>query len=92
MADSTTPIVLTGATTMASEYLRGKGVDYRVALATGLAAGAFALLERADRQLAVGIAWIAFVGSMVTPRAGGAPAPAVVFLNAWNNSGKTKKK
>ena len=32
------PIVLAGSVTMLSDYMNGKGVEFRVALATGIAA------------------------------------------------------
>jgi hypothetical protein len=83
MAGSTAPILLTGGTTMLSDYLQGMGVKWNVALATGIAAGIFALLEKADPPLVVGLAWLAFVGSMVTPR-GTAKPPIEVFLTQWN--------
>lgn len=83
MAGSTAPILLTGGTTMLADYIQGQGVKWTVALATGIAAGVFALLEKADPQFVTGLAWIAFVGSMVAPRKSGSP-PIEVFLNQWN--------
>lgn len=83
MAGSTAPILLTGSATMLADYIQGQGVKWNVALATGIAAGVFGLLERADAPLVVGLAWVAFVGSMVAPRSGGSP-PVEVFLNQWN--------
>lgn len=82
MAASTTPIVLTGAVTMLADYLQGEGVKWNVAVATGIAAGVFALLEKADPPLVAGLAWVAFVGSMVAPRSKGKP-PVEVFLSQW---------
>lgn len=91
MAESTTPILLTGGTTMLSDYINGKGVDYRVAMATGIAALLFAGAEKADRQAVVGVAWIALVASLIIPHANGTPGPAQTFLAAWTKAGAPKK-
>jgi len=82
MARSTAPILLTGAATMLADYQQGKGVRWNVALATGIAAGILALVEPAEPELIVGLAWIAFLGSMVAPRKDGQP-PIEVFLSQW---------
>lgn len=91
MAQSTAPILLTGGTTMLAEYLVNKGVQWRIALATGIGAGIFALLEKASGEIAVGLAWVVFVGAMVTPNktitsatGGKQTAPIEVFLAKWN--------
>jgi hypothetical protein len=91
MADSTAPILLTGGTTLLSDYINGKGVDYRVAMATGIAAVVFGVAEKADRQAVVGVAWIALVASLIIPRANGTPGPLQTFLTAWNKAGTPKK-
>lgn len=83
MAGSTTPIVLTGAATLLADYMQGQGVKWNVALGTGIAAGVFALIERVDPPMITGLAWVAFIGSMVAPRKTGNP-PVEVFLNQWN--------
>lgn len=82
MARSTAPILLTGGATLLADYMQGQGVKWNVALATGIAAGVFALIEKADPPLVAGLAWVAFIGSMVAPRAGGKP-PIEVFLTQW---------
>ena len=92
MADSTAPILLTGGATILSDYINGKGVDYRVAIATGIAAAVFAAVEPADRQVVVGVAWIALIASLIIPRANGTPGPAQTFLTAWNKAGTPAKK
>ncbi len=83
MSESTTPIVLAGGLTMLSRYMQGKGVQYRVALGTGIAAGIFALAEPADPKLIVGVAWIALAASLVMTRPKGEPSPIEVFLKEW---------
>jgi hypothetical protein len=84
MSATTTPIVLTGGVTMLSDYMNGRGVEFRVALATGIAAGIFGLFEKADPQLAVGLAWVVFVTSLIVPHANGTPSPVETFLKEWS--------
>lgn len=83
MSASTTPIVIAGGATMLSRYMQGHGVQYRVALGTGIAAVLFSLLEPADPKLVVGVAWIALAGSLVMTRPKGEPSPIEVFLKEW---------
>jgi hypothetical protein len=92
MADSTAPILLTGGATLLSDYINGQGVQYRVALATGIAAALFGVAEPANRQVVVGVAWLALVASLIIPRADGKPGPAQTFLTAWNKAGTPAKK
>lgn len=74
MADSTGPIVAAGLVTMGNELL-GNGQSWSgiipAAVATTIAAGLLVLVEHVSRPLAVGIAWIALVTSLlVKPRHG----------------------
>jgi hypothetical protein len=84
MARSTTPVVLAGSVTMLSDYMQGKGIEWKVALATGIGAGILALVEQADAQVAVGIGWIAFFATLVMKHPNGAPSPVTVFLKEWD--------
>lgn len=74
MAASTGPIVAAGAITYANAVLfNGKTWDSQLVtlVGTGIAAGFLALAERASSPLAVGIAWIALVTSLlVQPKSG----------------------
>jgi hypothetical protein len=74
MAASTGPIVAAGVITYGNAVLgNGKSWDSQliVLVGTGIAAGVLALLERASQPLAVGIAWIALVTSLlITPKSG----------------------
>ena len=83
MSASTTPIVVAGSMTMLADYMQGRGVQYRVALATGIAATIFSLVEPVDPGLVAGIAWLAMIGSLVVSRPNGAPSPVEVFLKKW---------
>lgn len=76
MAGSTAPVVAAGVITYANAVL-GNGRTWdsqlRVLVGTGIAAGMLALLEQAPAlaPLAVGIAWIALVTSLlVQPKSG----------------------
>jgi len=76
MARSTGPMLLVGGMEFANDYLNGGGIQVKVLLATGIAAGGLALAEQIPgaAPLAVGIAWIAFVTLMFTS-IGGKPSP-----------------
>lgn len=80
MAASTGPILAAGALTFANGWIfNNQGPDFKVLLATAVAAGGLALFERADAPFAQGIAWIAFLTVLVT-RIGGRPSPAENLL------------
>lgn len=74
MADSTGPILAAGAITAANSVL-GNGRPWTTAIPTGVAtavaAALLALLERASHPLAVGIAWIALITSLLVPPTSG---------------------
>jgi hypothetical protein len=81
MAASTGPIVAAGAITYANNVLgNGRSWDSQLIIPVGaaIAAAMLALIEHASAPLAVGIAWIALVTSLlVTPKTG---SSAVVNL------------
>jgi hypothetical protein len=71
VAKSTGPILAIGAMTIFQQTL-GKyntrdDLDMRVVAATGLTIGAFALLEKVNQPLVVGLAWIALVTKAFVP-------------------------
>lgn len=86
MSASTTPIVIAGSLTALSDYMQGHGVQFRVLLATGIAATIFSIAEPIDPSLIVGVAWLAMVGSLVVTRPNGAPSPVEVFLAKWEKA------
>ena len=60
MAASTGPVLAIGVITMARQVIIDEQApDWRVAVGTGIAAGAFALAEKAVGQVAVYLAWLA---------------------------------
>jgi hypothetical protein len=78
MARSTGPILTVGAITIAHQSLlspKQEDIDFRVVVGTVIAAGGLALLERANEQIAVGLAWIALI-TVLFVRIGNRPAPA----------------
>lgn len=85
---TTGPILAIGAITVANaSLLHGKPIDYRVPIATGIAAGAFALAEKAYEPLAVGLAWVALVAVLFVRLTPGVPSP-IESLNSWWTQGK----
>ena len=74
MAASTGPVVATGLITAANGILFNRQpvtIGIRVGVATAIAAGILALLEHGSQPLAVGIAWIALITSLlITPKSG----------------------
>lgn len=76
MAASTGPILAVGAIEFGNDWLNGGGLQFRVLLATGIAAGGLALIEHIPgmEPVATGIAWIALVTLLFT-RLGGKPSP-----------------
>jgi hypothetical protein len=79
MARSTGPILAVGAITIANQSLLAKEqqpVDFRIPVATAIAAGGLALLERVSEELAVGLAWIALVAVLFVKTNPKVDAPA----------------
>ena len=79
MAKSTAPILILGGVTITSRWLELVELNgasfaptffttqefWKPAVATGLAAGAFALLEKVNQPLTVGLAWVALVTTLL---------------------------
>lgn len=80
---STGPILAVGAITVANQSLiGGDPIDWKVPIATGVAAGVFALLEKAVPEFAVGLAWLALV-SVLFVRINNKPSPTESFAKWW---------
>jgi hypothetical protein len=89
MAQSTGPILAVGGVTMLNQtILNGKPIDWRVPIATGFLAGGFALFERANSTLAVGLAWVSLVTVLLARVDPKVPSPTESLLKYWNSGGK----
>lgn len=76
MADSTGPIIAVGAITLANRSLLNRQpIDWRVPIATGIAAGFFALLEKGFHDGAVAFAWLSLVTVLFVRLDPKVPAP-----------------
>lgn len=87
MAGSTGPILAVGAITLFNDtvvHTKTVGQDTRVIVGTAIAAGGLYLLEKVDRPLAVGLAWVAFVAVMFTRMDPKVPSPVESFLSWYN--------
>lgn len=82
----TTGIILTiGGITLANKVIvNGEPVDWRIPIATGLAAGAFALGEKLWEPGAVGLAYLALVTVLFVRVDPQSPTPVENF-NKWYN-------
>lgn len=85
MANSTMPILAVGGITVFNQtILNGQPIDWRVPVATGFAAAAFALIEKPLPALATGVAWIALLTVLLARVDPKTPAPVETLLKAWN--------
>lgn len=83
---STGPILAIGAITLANQSIvNAKPIDWRVPIATGIAAGMFTLAEKAMGDVAVGLAWLALVGVIFGRIDKTIPSPAEGFAKWWNS-------
>lgn len=82
MARSTGPVLLAGAVAFGNEWLQkpNEPPNWRVPVATVIAAGALALLERLSSTFAVGLAWIGFITELLAPPKPGLRAPVAEAL------------
>jgi hypothetical protein len=88
MSQTTGPVLAIGGITLANNtLLHGKPFDWRVAIATGISAGLFALLERAWAQGAVALAWLGLVTILLVRVDPKTPAP-MESLNSYLQKGR----
>lgn len=89
MAQTTGPILAIGGITMLNQtILNGKPIDWRVPIATGFMAGAFALFEKGSSKFATGVAWTALLTVLLARVDPKVPSPAETLLKYWNSGGK----
>lgn len=86
------PVLALGAVTMANETVFNSGpVNWKVPIATGLAAVGFGLAERVAPEVAVILAWTALVTVLITRTDPNVPSPAESAINWFdNNNGKVQ--
>jgi hypothetical protein len=85
MARSTGIIVAVGGVTMFNQViLNRQEIDWRVPVATGFAAVSFALLEKINQALTVGVAWVALLTVLLVRLDPKQPAPVETLLKIWN--------
>lgn len=85
MARSTGVVLAVGAITMGNSVIvNAQEINWRVPIATGIAAGMLALVEKVSEPLAVGIAYIALITVLFVRVQPNVPAPVESFNNWWN--------
>lgn len=83
MSATTGPVLAMGGVTLANQMLlHDKPFDPKIPIATGIAAGAFALAEKGWPSGATALAWMAFIAVMITRVNPSVPSP-VESLAAW---------
>jgi hypothetical protein len=84
MADSTGPVLAIGGITLANKsLLNAQPFDWRVAIATGISAGIFALFERLWHDGAVAFAWMALVTLLFVRIDPKTPSPFESLNKKW---------
>jgi len=84
MARSTGPILAAGTVTIVNRVVfNTEPVDWRVPIGVGIAAVSLALIERVSEPLAVGVAWIALITTLIAP-VGATKSPVESALDWWN--------
>jgi hypothetical protein len=86
VAATTGPVLAIGAITMLNQsVLHDRPVDWKVPIATGVACGFFAVLEKGEPRVATLMAWGALV-TILLSRVNGVPSPVESFLSWWNTN------
>ena len=93
MSRTTGPILALGAITVINDTVfQDKAMDWRIPIATGLAAVGFSFAERAFPDGAQVLAWTALLASLVTRMDPSVPSPVESAVAWWKqsaNSGPT---
>lgn len=91
MSKTTGVVLATGTLTIVNlTVFNGQPMDWRVPIATGIAAVGFGLAERAWEQGAIILAWSAFLTVLLARIDPKIPSPAESASAWFNNSGGTK--
>jgi hypothetical protein len=84
---STGPILAVGGITLVNRVIvHGEPMDWRIPIATALAAGAVGLIEKGWEQGGVGLAWLALVVVLFVRTDPAVPSPIESAEQFWNNS------
>lgn len=84
MSKTIGPVLATGALTIANQTVfNGQPMDWRVPIATGLAAIGFSLIERLAPELAVIMAWTMFITVLLTRTDSKVPSPVESAVTWW---------
>lgn len=87
MSRTTGPVLALGAITVVnSTVFNGRPMDWRIPIATGLAAVGFGLAERAFPDGAQVLAWTALLTTLVTRIEPGTPSPVESAVTWWTQS------
>lgn len=85
MAASTAPVLAVGGITVLNRTVfNGKEMDWRIPIATGIAAGMFALAEKAVGRGAVYVAYLALAAVVLGRVDPSVPSPAESALKWFN--------
>lgn len=89
MSQTTGVILATGAITIVNQTVfHDEPMDWRVPIATGLAAVGFSIAERAFPQGTQILAWTAFLTVLLTRTDKKIPSPVESALDWWNEGRK----
>lgn len=89
MARTVGPILAIGAITVANQsIIHDEPIQWRVPVATAIAAAAFALAEKAWEDGAVALAYLALVSVLFVRLDPKTPAPVESFVSWWNSGGR----
>ena len=84
MALSTGPMLAVGGITLANQVVfHNQPINWRVPIATGIAAGFLAIIEKGNEGLAVGLAWLALLTVLVARTDKNVKAPMESLLEWW---------
>lgn len=89
MAKSTGIILAVGGVTIFNDVvLNNEDVDFRVPVATAFGAVVFSLLEKVNKEITVGFAWVALLTVLLARVNPNKPAPVETLLKMWNEGGE----
>ncbi len=85
MSRTTGPILAVGGITLANAVVvNGKPIDWRIPIATGVAAGMFSLAEQGWEKGAVALSYLALVTVLFVRLQPDVPSPVESFATWWN--------